>query len=259
MMFETYLKLWDLTPDGDPIETLTSNLLPVQSPDGPAMLKIGKTDNIDEQTEIVLHCYNGIGAVKLLAADGQTTLMERTNPQDLKSLALSGQDDQASEIIASTITKLHQYSGPLPDLPKIEDVFAPLMDSTDPRFKACANSAREMLAEPNRILLHRDIHHENILNSPRGWLAIDPKGVIGPPIYEFANSFHNPVPHIELLRDAGRMQRMADIFANNSSHSAKNLLRAAHAHAAISTIWYENDGGSSDYMLKNAEILGTLI
>lgn len=258
-MFKTYLKRWNLTPDGEPIETHTSNLLPVGSPNGPAMLKVPKADDTDEQTEIALRCYNGIGAVKLLASDGQTTLMERTDPQDLKSLALSGQDDQASKIIASTIAKLHEYSGPLPDLPKIEDVFAPLLNSTDLRFKACANSAREMLAEPNRILLHRDIHHENILNSPRGWLAIDPKGVIGPPIYEFANSFHNPVPHIELLRDADRMQRMADIFANNSPHSAKDLLRAAHAHAAISTIWHENDGGSSDYMLRNAEILGTLI
>lgn len=258
-MFETYLKRWNLTPDGEPIETHTSNLLPVKSPDGAAMLKIPKNNDTDEQTEIALRCYNGIGAVKLLAADGLTTLMERTDPQDLKSLALSGQDDQASKVIATTIAKLHQYSGPLPDLPIIEDVFAPLLTSTDPRFTACASSAREMLAEPNRILLHRDIHHENILNSPRGWLAIDPKGVIGPPIYEFANSFHNPVPHIELLRDADRMLRMADIFAENSPHSAKDLLRAAHAHAGISTIWHESDGGSSDYVLKNAKILGTLI
>ncbi len=258
-MFETYLKRWNLTPDGDPIESITSNLLPVKSSDGPAMLKVPKKADTNEKTEIALRCYNGFGAVKLLAANGLTTLMERTDPQDLKALALSGQDDQASGIIAATIAKLHQYSGPLPDLPTLQTVFAALLNSTDPRLKACANSAREMLAGTDRTLLHGDIHHENILNSPRGWLAIDPKGIIGPPVYDFANSFHNPIPHTELVRDADRMQRMAAIFAENSPHSVKDLLRAAHAHAGISTIWFEEDGESSDYMLKNAEILGALV
>lgn len=257
-MFETYLKLWNLTPEGDPIESITSNLLPVKSADDPAMLKVPKKTDTSEKTEITLLCYNGFGAVKLLAANGLTTLMERTDPQDLKSLALSGHDDQASEIAATTIAKLHQYSGPLPNLPTLETVFAPLLNSTDPRLEACANSAREMLAGTERTLLHGDIHHENILHSPRGWLAIDPKGMIGPPIYDFANSFHNPIPHAELVRDADRMQRMAKIFADNSPHSTHDLLRAAHAHAGISTIWFEEDGGSSDYMLKNAEILSAL-
>ncbi len=38
-------------------------------------------------------------------------------------------------------------------------------------------------SEP-QILLHGDLHHENILQNGKQWLVIDPKGVIGYPINE---------------------------------------------------------------------------
>ena len=39
-MVDEYLARWNLTPDGEPLITRTSILLPVRSEDGPAMLKI---------------------------------------------------------------------------------------------------------------------------------------------------------------------------------------------------------------------------
>lgn len=258
-MFEKYLKKWSLVQDGEPIETATSNLLPVQAPVGPAMLKLPKPAGLDEKTEITLRCYDGVGAVKILEADGVVTLMERIGPTDLKSLSLSGQDQQATRIIAETVGKMHQYSGPLPDLPNLSEIFAPLLTSTETRFALSATCAREMLNNRAQTLLHGDIHHENIMNSPRGWLAIDPKGMIGPAVYDFANSFHNPIPHSEIVRDVDRMHQMAAVFAANSPHSKTDLISAAVAHAGIATIWFEQDGGNSTYMLKNADILSTLI
>jgi streptomycin 6-kinase len=41
-------------------------------------------------------------------------------------------------------------------------------------------------------LMHGDFHHYNILKSERGWLAIDPKGVIGPVGYEIGPLMLNP-------------------------------------------------------------------
>lgn len=35
-----------------------------------------------------------------------------------------------------------------------------------------------------QILLHGDLHHDNILKHEEGWLIIDPKGVVGYPINE---------------------------------------------------------------------------
>ncbi len=40
--------------------------------------------------------------------------------------------------------------------------------------------------------MHGDFHHFNILSSERGWLVIDPKGVIGPAGYEVGPLLINP-------------------------------------------------------------------
>ncbi|ETZ04729.1 aminoglycoside phosphotransferase family protein [Holospora undulata] len=47
------------------------------------------------------------------------------------------------------------------------------------------------------ILLHGDLHHNNILQNADGWFVIDPKGVIGKPAYEVVAFIRNPM--LELL------------------------------------------------------------
>ena len=48
-------------------------------------------------------------------------------------------------------------------------------------LRLSAATASKLLATPRDVMvLHGDIHHGNILDfGPRGWLAIDPKGVSG--------------------------------------------------------------------------------
>ena len=50
----------------------------------------------------------------------------------------------------------------------------------------------ELFADKNVKLMHGDFHHFNILSSERGWLVIDPKGVIGPAGYEVGPLMINP-------------------------------------------------------------------
>jgi streptomycin 6-kinase len=44
------------------------------------------------------------------------------------------------------------------------------------------------------VVLHGDLHHGNMLRSERGWLAIDPHGVTGDPLYDTAALLYNPDP-----------------------------------------------------------------
>lgn len=60
--------------------------------------------------------------------------------------------------------------------------------------------ARRLLeTQTDRVPLHGDLHHENILLSAHGWLAIDPKGLWGDPAMEAAAFLRNPWP---ALKDA---------------------------------------------------------
>jgi len=69
-----------------------------------------------------------------------------------------------------------------------------------------------LLADQHDVgVLHGDIHHGNILDfGPRGWLTIDPKGLIGERDFDYANLFCNPdlahpAPSVALKRLNGEM------------------------------------------------------
>ena len=50
-------------------------------------------------------------------------------------------------------------------------------------------------SSPARVVLHGDLHHDNVLHATREpWLAIDPKGLVGDPGYETAALLYNPWP-----------------------------------------------------------------
>jgi streptomycin 6-kinase len=110
-MFDRYLKSWRLTPDGAPIVTRTSHLLPVRSGGRPAMLKV--TDDADEKHgPLLLQWWAGNGAARVLAHDDGAVLLERaTGPKSLVSLADAGRDEDATRIICDVARKLHTPRG----------------------------------------------------------------------------------------------------------------------------------------------------
>lgn len=88
-----------------------------------------------------------------------------------------------------------------------------LISLIEPYYLLANNScfiAEQLLSDHQKTrVLHGDIHHYNIKNSPRRWLAFDPKGVIGERTYDCANALCNPVmPELvhnetRLLNNAG--------------------------------------------------------
>jgi streptomycin 6-kinase len=66
-----------------------------------------------------------------------------------------------------------------------------------PDARGLAPLARELHARLGRredTLVHGDFHHHNLLRSERGWLAIDPKPMLGEPEYDVASFLWNPLP-----------------------------------------------------------------
>lgn len=77
-LFNTWLNRWGLTPDGEPVETHTSQLLPVVViRDGQkAILKITDDDSERIGCELMVW-WNGNGAAKVLAHAAGAILLER--------------------------------------------------------------------------------------------------------------------------------------------------------------------------------------
>jgi Aminoglycoside/hydroxyurea antibiotic resistance kinase len=115
-----------------------------------------------------------------------------------------------------------------------------LGSSPSARAQAAADAAAALLASPltgtdDTVVLHGDLHHDNILDGgPRGWLAIDPNGLIGERTYDIANLLRNPWPHGNVVHDPERMQRIAAIYARQLGLDPRGCLQFALAHSGLS-------------------------
>jgi streptomycin 6-kinase len=106
-------------------------------------------------------------------------------------------------------------------------------------------------------VLHGDIHHGNILDfRERGWLAIDPKGVIGERGFDYANLFCNP--DYETAAAPGRLRRQVEIVANAAGLEQRRLLEWVLAWAGLSAAWDLNGDTPPATALMVAEMAAQL-
>lgn len=123
----------------------------------------------------------------------------------------------------------------------------------------CAETACALLAEPRDVaVLHGDLHHGNVLDfGARGWLAIDPKGLIGERGFDFANIFTNPdldCPTRPFAIRPDRFLRRLDIVTGAAKLERKRLLRWILAWTGLSAAWFLGDGDPAAVDLQIAEL-----
>ncbi|NBT86565.1 MAG: streptomycin phosphotransferase, partial [Alphaproteobacteria bacterium] len=113
-------------------------------------------------------------------------------------------------------------------------------------------------AKPD-VLLHGDLHHDNILQNDNDWLVIDPKGVIGEPAYEVAAFIRNPIPELPHHADAttiihNRITRFSELLGI----PAKGILDWCFVQAVLAWIWSIEDGCDTTYFEQLTKIFDTL-
>lgn len=252
-------KGWSLTAPRLVAETPRATLWQVTHPNGqPAALKLlhpGQSEEV--QGVAYLRALNGKGAARVLAQHGNAVLMEWCDGPSLGDLVRGGQDAAATELLCDVIQTLHTASPDPTSLVPLSHRFSPLTGtSLDGDLATAAHIARQLLAtSPPPQPLHGDLHHDNILHSPRGWLAIDPKGVLGDPAYEPANAFRNPDGAGDLIFRPTRITQLATRFAQRLGHPRHRLLCWAAAHCALSILWSREDGLDTSEDLRLLPIL----
>jgi streptomycin 6-kinase len=262
-LFDRYLALWNLVPDGDVIVTPTARLLPVRRGGEAAMLKVA-TEAEERFGGVLMAWWDGDGAARVLAAHGDAILLERAEGRrSLSEFARGGRDDEATHIICGVIAKLHApRSKPLPDLIPLLAWFRELEPAAATHGGILARSAaaaRSLLADPLGFgVLHGDIHHDNILDfEGRGWLAIDPKRLQGECAFDYANVFCNPDmadPSRRVATLPGRFTRRLEIVVQRSGLDRRRLLQWIVAWTGLSAAWIIGDGDNPEVDLRIAEL-----
>ena len=247
---ELFARLKARMPDGELLTTHSSWILPVRQGDMPAMLKVARIPD-EEAGYRLLTWWDGQGAARVFASAAGALLMERASGAgDLAQIAWSGQDDEACRILCDTAARLHApRSGPPPDLHPLQEWFQPLfrLAAEHAALAPAASVARQLLAAPREVCpLHGDLHHENVLDfGDRGWLAIDPHGLLGERTFDYANIFTNPDlsdPGRPLAILPGRLEARLSIVVATTGFEPERLLRWIIAWTGLSAAWFIGDG-----------------
>jgi len=214
------------------------------------MLKVAVLDE-ERLGGRLMSWWDGYGAARVLAHEGDAILMERA--QDcisLADMARNRRDDEASRILCEVLAQLHAPRGrPPPALVPLTEWFGPLGRAAEAQggiLRVAAATASSLLAAQQDILvLHGDMHHGNVLNfGPRGWLAIDPKGLIGERYFDYANIFCNPDD--ATATRPGRLARQAGVVAEAAHLERSRLLAWVVAWSGLSAAFGLEDGQPLD-------------
>ncbi len=253
-IFSPWLTRWNLDPAGEPIKTRGSHLLPVFQQGEPAMLKLPSGEH-ERLGYLPLDYWAGDGAARLLDRndDGSAMLIERaTGKRSLAAMARSGAagDDEATAILCDAIAGLQKPRGPAPlGLIPLDVWFKDLFPAATEHGGILARSAAvasELLRAQREIVpLHADLHHDNVLDfEAKGWLAIDPKSVIGDRAFEYTILFCDPDladPEPPVATVPGRFERRLEIVLAKSGLERERLLKWILAWCGLSTAWFLED------------------
>lgn len=251
-----YLSRWDLTPDGDLVETASSVLQPVLRGPDHAMLKVALVDE-ERRGGGVMAWWAGRGAVRVLAHDDTAVLLERADgPRSLTAAASvdptsagwERADQHATEVLCEVARTLHAVDQAEPDRPPgvvpLDRWFRDLLALEGTRrgfLHRSAVTARELLADPwDETVLHGDLHHGNVLDvgtvQSAQWRAIDPKGLVGERGFDHANILCNPTPEVAVL--PGRLERQVETITAAADLDRHRLLLWTVAWCGLSATWH---------------------
>ncbi|MCC6297727.1 MAG: phosphotransferase [Anaerolineales bacterium] len=251
------------------------------APTNDVVLKIGIPRGELTSEMAALKLFNGEGACRLIDCDEEKgfLLLERLQPG--RMLAELDDDEEATRIAAEGMKRIWRrfdygatntplrsarnkfifLSDWFDGLKRLRKMFDGRTGPLDAKLVArVEGSTKDLFAENhNPVLMHGDFHHYNILSSERGWLVIDPKGVIGPACYEVGPLMMNPW-EMSLGRTSlkVRMKKRVNILHEHLGFERERILEWSLAHAILSAWWGIEDRTGWEYSMEFAELIASI-
>jgi streptomycin 6-kinase len=217
-----------------------------------AVLKVVKNEGDEWNCGAITAAFGGRAVVQVYEHVPGAVLLECLTPgTSLATLAQDGRDAEATEILATLLRRMAPLDAPA-SCPTIEDWAAAF-----PRYLAGDNDVlpRPLVEYAKRIhhelsftqrnpsLLHGDFHHYNVLrDEQRGWIAIDPKGVIGELEYDIGAALRNPFERPDLFASLDAVEKRLGIFGEALGIDIGRARGWAFAQAVLATIRSIEDG-----------------
>ncbi len=267
-VIKTYEEKWQVKIH-EPFANLSFNwVAPALCADGTkAVFKFG-LETRELASEInALKAWQGKGAVHLLNSDAEAgvLLLEQLEPGE--SFWHTKDDVLASNVCADLLLELWQADVPentrtlenwtheLVDYHEKSDAKQLPQDLVDLALQL----RKDLLQQPETVLLHADLHHDNILSATRqAYLAIDPKGIAGPKGYDVASFLMNPFGITKPKNHKQKLETRLNIFSEKLELSLEELASWGIMHCVLSVVWSLGYDGSYDGEPEPLEIARVL-
>ena len=249
-------------------ESGTSWLVFGRRRDQPVVLKVLRAPGDEWLAGNVIAAFRGRGMVRVLDCAEGAMLLEEINPGvPLVDLTAAGRDDEACVVFAQVLSSMAPDPAPA-QVPTAADWgrgferHAATVDTQIP--PDLLSQAQEVYAslvatQKGPRLLHGDLHHENILlDAARGWLAVDPKGVIGELEFELGAWLRNPLGYPDLFTQPSAIDRRLERLCARLPIDPSRTLGWAFAQGILSAIWTVEDEGAIRPDHAGLALAGTL-
>ena len=170
---------WNLRLGGAYVPGWCGHVVRAELPDRtPAVLKVYWPDRESLQEPDALERWDGDGGVRLLARDDErhALLLERCEPGTFLS-----ESADALDVLVGLLPRLWKSPEGFATIEdEVPHLLADLERARDPKLKdAALRYLRDLVpTQGERVLVHQDLHGENVLAAEREpWLAIDPKPI----------------------------------------------------------------------------------
>lgn len=188
---------WNLT-NIHPVDNMTFNYVAKATTNNQqaVVLKIScDAETISYERQALQH-FAGNGSIQLLDyhETEHALLLQQALPGVTLKSFYETNPDYVMDSYVDTMHKLH--SNPLLNSHGFQHIrdWLKEIDALAPEAGCPAYLLKEAIPLKNALLdsmteevfLHGDLHHDNILQNGKTWVAIDPKGVIGEPAFEIA-------------------------------------------------------------------------
>ncbi len=261
---------WSL--DVGPAYALTFHwVAPVRCADGtPAVVKLGVPGAEHLRYEAAaLASFDGNGAVRLLAHDVArgALLLERASPGSMARELVPHNDDEATAAAIGVLSRLHEATPPADGLPDLHSERTAFVDhlaafpGDDPLPRDLVVAALRTFDElcataPRRVVLHGDLHHDNVLSADREpWLAIDPHGWVGDPGADLGPLLYNPDPYRDDDELLALVPRRLEHLADGLGIEQDRAVAWGFVMAMLSDVWSAPDGDAGHRPLAVARLL----
>ncbi len=209
-----------------------------------AILKIAPVgSNIVTEAKWLKSFQHRVPQIYKIDEEQHAFLMEYFRPgQSVKSLVKNGNDDEATRIICQTILELHRDQPDYSSYKHLSELMPALSVLKGHIDSVLLSKAQALFADLTAdrsidVLLHGDLHHDNILSSGDSWKVIDPHGYVGDPLAEVGPMIHNPFDCFPIGPVKKVIEARLNILCEMLPYDPKRIQAWAFCITMLSAAW----------------------